>query len=288
MTNSTATRRPWTDEEIGYMSSSWDRPLGDIAATLGRTVASVQKCRTKLKRGWEGPRYAPWLTHEDALLLATPHVSSQELANQLPGRTKYSVSWRRRHIGAVVTLGRRNMDPFTQGSRFLVARTCLGCGLLLPGSWFPIMTKKNLQAYSSGTCRKCRSDMALVRNKKNAPTRPTNKSSLIYKRRAQAVTAALAENNGNEYTEADHEILADPTISTLRKALILKRTYAAVGTIMQDMGYKSTAGRLTDPELAQWVIDNPNAKRIDEIMAILQQPEDAEAESIHPEWDWDD
>jgi hypothetical protein len=80
-------------------------------------------------------------------------------------------------------------------------------------------------------------------------------------------------------------------MTILQKALTLRRTYTAVAVKCSREGVKSVVG-LGDPERDQWLIDNPNADRLDEITASLavetREAPEADEPRPAPSWDWDD
>jgi len=81
-------------------------------------------------------------------------------------------------------------------------------------------------------------------------------------------------------------------MTLLQKALTLHRTYGATANACSKGGHKSKVG-LGDPERDQWMIDNPNLDRLEEIAASLPAPQKAPMvpetpERTAPSWDWDD
>jgi hypothetical protein len=84
----------------------------------------------------------------------------------------------------------------------------------------------------------------------------------------------------------------NPDMTRMQKALLLHRTYLSIAGKCQSLGYMSKAS-LGDPERDQWMIDNPNLDRLDEITASLPAPLGAPMEPetpkrTAPSWDWDD
>jgi hypothetical protein len=65
------------------------------------------------------------------------------------------------------------------------------------------------------------------------------------------------------------EVLADDGLTNFAKALKLGRTYQSVRNAVQRNGYTSAVG-LGDPANEQWLIDNPNAGRVEEIRAQFE------------------
>jgi len=108
----------------------------------------------------------------------------------------------------------------------------------------------------------------------------------------QALTIPGASQAGQPWIEADFAVLQDPDMTILQKARALHRTYNATSTACTRSGFKSLVG-LGDPERDQWLIDNPNSDRFDEITASLKAPHEAPMvpetpERTAPSWDWDD
>jgi len=280
-------RKTWTDDDIGYVMETLDQPVKDVARHLERSIASISSTRSKLKAGWTGPAFLPWTAPEDAVIASMRYATAEEIAAKLPGRSEASVNIRRSKIGAG-GVNYKHKNPHLPGARTVVARTCRSCGLLLPSEWFSrkVTTRQGVSTRSD--CRKCLSLATQERVNRNGYVRPDRgDSSDIYRQRAQELTSSLAENNHQDYTEADHKILADPAITSLTKALRLKRTYLATRAACQKFGYVSLTNQLASPEDDQWLIDNPNTDRIEEITASLQR-ETVGTVPVRPRWDWDD
>jgi hypothetical protein len=287
-----SSRKAWTDEDIGYVMETLAQPVKDVARHLDRSVASISSTRSKLKAGWTGPEFSPWTAPEDAVIASMRYATAAEIAAKLPGRSEAAVNIRRSKIRAG-GLSRNKKNPHAPGARTVVARTCRSCGLLLPSEWFSRKVTTRQGVSTNSDCRKCLSLSNQERVKRNGYVRPDRGDSRdIYRHRAQELTSSVAENNHQDYTEADHEILADPTITSLTKALRLKRTYLATLAACQKFGYVSLTHQLASPEDYQWLIDNPNADRIDEITASLavetQESPEADEPRPAPSWDWDD
>lgn len=280
--------KTWTDDEIGYLTDTLSLPAQEVADALGRTVSSVKSCRSRVRNGWAGPVQLPWSTTEEAVIMAFPYATADEIATKLPGRTSEAVTKRRSTLGAEV-VHRQRKNPQSPGPRTMVARTCTTCGLLLPGAWFSTTTRTGKGRVHSRSCRKCNSADDLARVQRDDKYADKKRSAAnAYQQMAQAITAPLAENGGQDYTEADHKILSDQTLTGLEKALRMKRTYNAVLIASGKFGYRVRGGTLLgDPAEDQWLIDNPNAGRIEEITASLQR-EPVGAGPTRPEWDWED
>lgn len=288
MANSSATKaRPtiqgnYSDEELGYVQATLDRPVREAAEHLGRSIGSIDSMRRRVRSGWVR-KHDLWTLAEDEILISNAGVlGGEDLAKLLPGRSTKNVYDRLNRLG--VRLGHRNnRNPFFIADRQLLARTCTHCGLLLPAKWF-VRSKKRAQWGS--WCRSCKNgQMPEYRRQPHAKER--KKSLSKYEERAQAISLKLSVNKGVSYTEADHRVMADPSLTALTKALILGRTYYAVAAQMKINGYHSHTRPITDPSSDQWLINNPNSDRVEEITANLRR-DILEAGKTLPEWDWDD
>lgn len=246
--------RPWTDEEIGFLQDHEDWTAPRIGEALGRSSTAVRAARKSLRQGKLGASVRlPWADEEDALLIDEGRYATAEaLADALPGRSVAAIHKRRRALGLETQMGLR---PFDVGGRPLVAKTCLKCGRLLAGAWFSFQKKQNGWA---SYCRPCNSEKA-HESKDRGKGRWTADMSRAAREKLQRITLPLAERRGEPYTDADLEVLADPSLTDLQKALRLKRTYGAISTSRHHYGFKSKPDGLGDPERDVWVIDNPNA-----------------------------
>lgn len=277
--------RPWTDEDMGYIAATLDLPAKKVAATLGRLPHQVDQARARYRRGLKGKQW--WSSEEDAVILESAYKTAKEVAAILPGRSTGSVNHRRRTLSAAC-MAASAKNPLNPDTRTVIARTCRTCGLLLPANWYGTY-KDRLKA----DCRKCLSGKAVDRKKRSGrDQRAANaqRSDRAYERAAQAISLETATKYRDEYTEADHAVLSDPTLTNLRKALLLSRTYSAVATQVSRNGYKSFRG-IGDPKRDQWVIYNPNLDRIEEIRATVESTtrelETAGAPK-RPDFEWDD
>lgn len=270
-------QRAWTDEEMGYVLSTLDRPRQEVAEQIGRSTQTISCMRLKVRRGWVRSLESWTLAENEILREHAGALSAKGLVKLLPGRSQQSIESQKHKLRIKTGPAVRN-NPRAVGSRTLIARTCTVCGLLLPASWFSIK-KRNGGRLSQ--CRKC----SPAQKYANGTTVKTRRNSREYADKAQALTLETATRKGLEYTESDHAIMSDPTNTALSKALAMNRTYAATATALSANGYKS-ARALGDTLTDQWLIDNPNADRVDEITARLTKPELVSAGM--PAWDWDD
>lgn len=249
------TYKPWTDEENGFILDTLGWPIRRVAEQLDRTPHSVQQRRTDLVNGKAmEPKTPPWTAAEEAVIVANPFLSVRDIAvilNRSPEAVKIRRSAIRRSANPSVEA--KNLNPHKNGSRPLLAKTCIGCGLLLQAKWFT----GNHKGWSK-TCTRCQ---PRGRSPQAYPDR-----SREFMRRMQELTLPLATSNNQQWTLADHEVLASQDMTILEKALRLGRTYMATASMCRSSGHKSLVG-LGDPERDQWIIDNPNA--------IKYQPEKA-------------
>jgi len=272
----------WSDEDIGFLADNHETPLKDLADALGRTVQSVSRMRRKVRDGYTGPRNPSWSEAEDLVLVENPAFTAEQLLPLLPGRHVSAIVQRRTAIGAAG--GIYANSPYRPGDRTLVARTCLGCGSLRPSSHFwGNKGRKRSQCRDCESGRSKRYEDAVDPETKELRRQRSVRRAVAYRDRAQAITVPLADNNGNEYTEADHAVLSDPTMSNLAKALMLKRSYIATLQAVYGNGYVSKVGT-PDPDRERWLIDNPNADRVEEI-SELNQPQLVPS---RPEFEWND
>lgn len=276
------TLRRYTDEELGHVLNTLDRPAREVAEALGRPGYAIDKMRRLVRSGWARER-EPW-TDDEIEVIQNPGLTVRQMAERLPGRTEGAITTRRHvlQVNAGNFLG-SDLNPAEVRGRTLLAKTCLRCGLLLPADWFGSAHRRGSgRKVWRPYCRKCASASATDSKKARGDG---GASSRAYEAKAQAITIPLAEKRGSEYTEEDHKVLSDPSLTRLAKALILKRTYRAASSQCSLHGYKSNF-RLGSPEKDRWIIDNPNADRIEEIAAMLNQTEPAT--STRPDFEWDD
>lgn len=274
-------RRPYSEEEMGYIADSMDRPRREVAAHLNCTPHRVTDMRRIVRDG--APRQSiqtMWTEDEDRVLLEMASASNAAISKALIGRTTKAVSRRRERLSLSAP---REGVAFFVGSRTLLAKTCPDCGLLLPASWFHWSEpNKCWRTY----CRKCFTPRNRAYKRKSDKVTTSNKAySRAYAQKAQQITLPLADRKGEEFTESDHVILADESMTALGKALKMKRTYSSAKNAVYNFGYKSLTP-LGDPAQDQWIIDNPNADRIEEITAMLAKTEPTTP--TRPDFEWDD
>lgn len=242
----------WTDEEIGFLTEHQGRSAVWLADELGRSAVAVRKMRARLAAGYGASSRAPWTEDEEAFILANPDFTSQQLAEHL-GRSARAVRQRLSECDAPARRG--SSSPHSVGSRTLLAKTCPRCGLLLTPKWFGRDGKGNWVPH----CIRCRPATKKAKRDYAARNRAeVSNASRDFFKKMQDYTRDRADRHGQEWVDADHEILRDPEVPILVKALRLGRTYSAVAGQCSKNGYRSLVGH-GDPIKGQWVIDNPNA-----------------------------
>jgi hypothetical protein len=277
-------QRSWTDEELGYVTDTMDRPRTEVAEHLGRSIAAVTHTRRHIRTGRVTTNQF-WTAEEEKVLRdGQGRFTAQQLADQLPGRSVKKVQ---NHLSVLgIHLGyTQKRNPFFVANRPLIAKTCVHCGLLLPAKWFTFSPKSKKWA---SWCRKCQQSLMPDYKANRAPEKTARERSRqkAYARRAQNLTLLTADRTGQEYTEADHAVLSDPSMSLLGKALSLHRTYNATRSQLSLNGYLTfrTAG---DPENDRWFINNPNLANVDAIRKTVESLVDSGVIE-RPEWMWDD
>lgn len=238
-------------------------PAAELAAAFGVSTSTIRNIRRGMSSGHRdfdnGSGGSYWTANEDALIRDLgPNLTAKQMERHLPGRTWQAISDRRRKLGVSA---RFNADPRRIGSRPLIAKSCYECGLLLQADWFAFYPSRRTW---SQRCKKC--DSAYTQRQ------PGNRAYIArssgdrdnaakkWLREAQSYTMERATRNGQEYTDADMEVLSNPDLTTIDKALALGRTYFAIRSACDARGMKSHVG-LGDPQSDQWIIDNPNDRK---------------------------
>ncbi len=235
--------RAWSDRELGVVMDTMDRPADEVAAELGRTVGAIWQKRTGLRKGWSRVRPEPWSAEEDEFLRSVPNFSAEQVGRRL-GRSRDAVSSRRSLLG-LPWPGARAADPTSVGRRPLVAKTCTQCGLLLDATWFG---HDNRGCWKT-ECRRCRQE----RTHKPETQSVASKRAQRNNERLQALSLPYAIRHREVYVERDDEVLRDPDLSNIEKAITLGRTYKAVTQAVSYRGHSSKPYR-GDPADVQWII----------------------------------
>lgn len=195
-----------------------------------------------------------WTPDEDDVILRTPNLTAAEVARKL-GRSTQAVVHRRSLLGRRhgLTFQPGPKGPWVVGKRRLLARSCSKCGLLLEAARFGLSNQGRWRVI----CVHCRAVDEQLRAKPYEPNEVDQARARANIQKLQAITLPSATSHRQPWTEKDHEVLADPDLTGLEKALRLGRTYMAVSSQCRDHGYRSRHGQ-GDPVKGQWVIDNPN------------------------------
>lgn len=279
------TRRPWTDDELGYIADSKHLTAAEVADHLGRTKASVDAIRKRMREGMKRQN-PPWTPDEEEKIVdMADGFTLEQIAQRVPGRTSVAIARRLYLLGIRRSTHSHAYDPSIIGRRPLLAKTCPRCGVLRGSECFHVKPSGNRQSY----CIFCQATHAKKRRTDPASPRDNGAAAIrarVWSRAAKLITEP-ADRAGQPYLESDFETLSDPALSVLCKALRLGRTYSATKNACHKLGYTSRGGDLSKREYDQWLIENPNADRVAEITAALKQ-EFADANVPFPQWDWDD
>lgn len=272
-------RGTWSDVELGYIQDHWGDALADVATSLGRSYQAVVKARARIKQGIT-PARTSWSASElEDLHRYAPYLTDKQLMDRIPGRTLSSIRNAVKAAGIRRAVDYHARSPHIPGKRrTLLARTCPKCGLLLPGRFFFSGGK----AKRNTVCKDCRNERQTPRDeawheKKLAQSR-------AFAEKMQSLTTPHADRHGYEYTADDDDVLSDATLPAIVKALTLGRSYRAVVNAMHKRGYHSPQ-YLGAGARQQWIIDNPNLDRLDEILTAITP---STGTAHRHAWDWDD
>lgn len=278
-------KRVWTNDERAIVLDRTDLTASEIGLLVDRSPGSVLSYRSFIKRGG-GSGDAFWSEDEDEVIRSLSGIATADVISQkLPGRSLSAVKQRRLRLGLAQPPGVR-LSPFLPAARSVLAKTCTSCGVLHDGANY--RRNQGGGKYLSSSCLHCLSEKASA-YKTHTPKKYPAKQAVKrdWRSRIQSETAKVATRNRYPYIEADFEVLRDPSLTLLAKALKLRRTYKGVAGICQSMKFESSGHLLKYRAPAAWSIDNPNANRVDEITAALKQ-EFTDAGIKFPQWDWDD
>jgi hypothetical protein len=88
----------WTDDDLASLIAHADRPVAEVAATLGRSIGAVYEMRHRLANEGRLPRRRVPYTDGELALLADPGLSNAEVA-QRTGRSPQVIADSRRRRG---------------------------------------------------------------------------------------------------------------------------------------------------------------------------------------------
>jgi hypothetical protein len=214
-------------------------------------------------------------------------MTVDQIMEHLPGRSRTSILDRRHKFGLTGGYIYHRFNPYFAGTRTVIARTCTKCGIVRPGTAFRVRKDR-----ATTWCKYCEGDQGASWRSRNPDlVKAGNTRSIDAKARrrkeVQRITSKLATRNGYPYVDADFEVLSDPSLTILGKAIRLHRSYAAVSHKCSENGFKSNASFVDISDLGAWKIDNPNIENIEGITEMIKK-EFSEAGIEFPKWDWDD
>jgi hypothetical protein len=232
-----------TDEDIALTWETMDLPLQKAAKTLGLSYQGASRRRMVVRRGtFVG---GGWTKEEtDYMIWAYQSVSMTRIAHHL-GKKRHQVKGKLSQLvkaGILSRTGLRNFDPNRVGTRILLAKTCIDCGLLLGGSNFAPQPR---DAGWSLRCHSCRAKEKVPRSRRYIPSRAERR------RQLQALTVPHAKRYGGVWTSKEMQVLADGSQTNFAKAMKLGRTYYAVNTAVGRYGFSSKPEPLPEQE-GEW------------------------------------
>lgn len=246
--------KAWTDEQIGVLTELIHRPARETAKAIDKSVTAVYNMRYRIKSGWEPLNATPWREDDLDFVRKTVGMPAREVAEAL-SLTTSTVNNMRHKLRKTEGIRFSNFsryDPFNVGQRRLLAKTCLGCGLLLDASWFYLIgSTKKARAWDP-RCTRCRPKSDDSKRVRVTLGRQSDSS-----KRLQELTLPNAKRKREPYLDADHVILRDSALTNFEKAIKLKRTYHAVCGQVHKHRYTSRVGK-GDPMKGVWQINNPN------------------------------
>jgi hypothetical protein len=175
-----------------------------------------------------------WTDDEIGLAISLPPKEAAELLDRSLSAVR---NIRHRVERGDSNVGRwRNLEPAFIGLRTLLAKTCPQCGWLMDSKFY----RKNRKGWATD-CRWCSSSRKSERpRKKDRSQRPRNPNP--------------TPRSGLVWTEQDHIVASDPTLTVMEKAVKLERSYAAVTIVCSTYKYRSLNARLYDKSDGQWQI----------------------------------
>jgi hypothetical protein len=243
----------WTDDEVGELETMMHAGStnADIAEALGRSVSAVASMRFKVRHGLVSLDYnRPWSDDEIDIVRRTPHLTAKQVADSLHFRSPTSVSKIRRVLTRTegIDFSSVDKDPFAVGTRRLLAKSCLGCGLLLDASWYLKVEngdKRNKQRYWMARCTRCRSSAAVERVRKwhKKETAHHKQANARARKRLYDFTRERATRHYFSWVEADHVVLRNSDLTAFEKAIELGRTISSVHAAVKAHGYTSRVGK---------------------------------------------
>lgn len=251
-----------SDEYWGTIAGTMDLPLVEVAELTGKTAEQIKYARRSVRTGRLPQGAGGWSDDELELIRMAPHLTASQLADRLPGRSMQAVKKKRTEMGAASSAGGGHKNnPASVGRRTLLAKSCTTCGLVLPGAWFPWRSGPRTWASECRSCNALRNSAAIAEGRRENGNRGNI--------RRQTVTLSDISRKGVAYTSEDMTVLSNPDLTTLQKALLLRRTYYGTTCAVSRFGFSSEPQHVGDPERDQWIIDNPNSARLEEIAEMM-------------------
>lgn len=246
--------RPWSDHDIGELQGMDYLTAKEVGEILNRSPMAVWHARKRIRSG-NFPNNPTYDEDEIDFIRRTPGLTAKQVAENLIGRSTSSVNNMRcfltRKEGIDFTARK---SPLDIGPRRLLAKTCIGCGLLLDGSWFASTGRRGWRSQ----CSRCISRTKTETKDKRPPRKPESPTAIKSRTdRIQAITRERANRHGFPWIDADHVVLRDTSLTVFEKAIRLGRTYLAAKQAVTKYSYTSRVGK-GDPMKGVWHINNPN------------------------------
>ena len=238
----------WSDDELAVVTSS--ATVREIALQLGRSVGAVATMRKRLAGGWTPQGEPPLSEDEIDFIRSTANMTAQQVAEEL-GRPYSTVTFTRRRLireeGRYFGKGPYDKDPLMVGDRFLVAKSCIRCGVIRGGAEF---------SKTSAKCRYCRIEL------RDYAAEAKSRAALDQRVRelAEMVGVPYRSRHFDEYAKADIELMERSDLTLCEKAARLGRTYDATSMAMHEFGISRRRSERPEPR-GVWTIHFPPDER---------------------------
>ncbi|OIH81925.1 hypothetical protein BLJ79_21430 [Arthrobacter sp. UCD-GKA] len=147
-------------------------------------------------------------------------------------------------------------SPYAISGRPLVAKSCTGCGTLRDAAAY-LLSGKSWR----GKCAYCLTEWRTDYYSK-LPDIAKAKAWEAAKGIAhtkQSESLLRAENRGKQYTSADLEILASPSLTYAEKAEATGRSVSGIKSVCAKNGFVSRFSPIKNRSFPRWGIDKPGA-----------------------------
>lgn len=228
-------------------------PVAEAAEIVNRTKNGIWAMRKKAREGTLTLR-SSWSDAEIEFLISNPYMTAKQISGHT-GRTESAVAQMKLKLAREqgVEFHRGSKSPMSVGQRPLLAKTCADCGMFLGAEWFRETVSRSIRMNWASSCKKCASERAERFQRREGRLGDNS-------RKYQEVSVHYAHNNGQEYTDADYDILQREDMSLLEKAIAMGRTYAAVSGAVQKFNLQ-VKHRLGEPQESEWKIFFDSAQR---------------------------